>query len=47
MTTGLAWKPMDWLLLRPGVRYDVNDRTRAFEGDYDLFTAFADMVVRW
>jgi hypothetical protein len=47
VTTGVAWKPVDWLIFRPGVRYDVNDRTRAFEGDYDLFTAFADMVVRW
>lgn len=47
VTTGLAYKPLDWLIFRPGVRYDVNDRTRAFEGDYDLFTAFMDMVVRW
>jgi hypothetical protein len=47
VTTGLAYRPVEWLLLRPGVRYDINDRTRAFEGDYDLFTAFADMVVRW
>lgn len=34
-------------MLRPGVRYDVYDRSRAFDGDYDQFTAFADMVVRW
>jgi hypothetical protein len=47
VTTGLAWKPVDWLMFRPGVRYDFNDRSRAFEGDYDLFTAFTDMVIRW
>ncbi|HVK19529.1 MAG TPA: outer membrane beta-barrel protein, partial [Fimbriiglobus sp.] len=47
VTTGLAWKPVDWLMFRPGVRYDINDRSRAFEGDYDLFTAFTDMIIRW
>jgi hypothetical protein len=47
LTTGLAWKPTPWLMFRPGVRYDVNDRRRAFEGDYGLFTAFTDMIIRW
>lgn len=48
VTTGVAWAPNDWLLIRPSVRYDVHDRARPFEGgDKDLFTSTIDAIVRW
>jgi hypothetical protein len=45
-TAGVLYKPRPWLWLRPEVRFDHND-ARPFEGKPDLFTAAANVVVRW
>ncbi len=47
LTTGLTFKPQPWLYLRPEVRYDYNDESRAFTGHHGVFTAMMDVVVRW
>jgi hypothetical protein len=47
VTYGVAWKPMDAVMIRPSVRYDNNSRTAAFEGSQNLFTAAMDLILRW
>ncbi|HEV7998350.1 MAG TPA: outer membrane beta-barrel protein [Planctomycetaceae bacterium] len=47
LTAGLSFKPWPWLILRPELRYDVNDESRPFENKHDLFTAASDLIVRW
>ena len=46
-TAGLLYKPAPYLWLRPELRYDSNADSRPFEGRPGLFTAAADVVVRW
>jgi hypothetical protein len=45
LTAGLSYKPTKWLNLRPNVRWDHSDQTKAFAGGYShdqvLFTADA------
>jgi len=43
----VAWAPVRSLIFRPGVRYDHNFDSGAFEGKSNLFTACMDMIVRW
>lgn len=43
----LAWSPIRSLILRPGVRYDHNFDSGAFEGKQNLFTFAMDAIVRW
>jgi hypothetical protein len=47
LTTGVTFKPAPYLWLRPEVRYDTNAESRPFEGRANLFTATADVIVRW
>ena len=47
LTAGLTWKIRKDVLLRPEVRYDYNGESRPFEGHHGLFTAGADLIVRW
>ncbi len=47
VATGLSWRPLPWITVRPEVRYDTNDEARPFEGHHSLFNAAADVIVRW
>jgi hypothetical protein len=47
VTTGLTWKPTEWLQVLPEVRYDYNSRGTPFEGKRDMFTATIGGIVRW
>lgn len=53
VTAGLSFKPRRLpsgngeVLFRPEIRYDYNGDSRPFEGDHGLFTAAADVVIRW
>jgi len=47
VTAGLSYRPCKSLLLRPEVRYDYNDDSRPYEGKHGLFTATADVLLRW
>jgi Putative beta-barrel porin-2, OmpL-like. bbp2 len=47
LTTGVTFKPVPWVWLRPEVRYDYNNDSSPFEGRHGLFTATMDVLVRW
>jgi hypothetical protein len=47
LTTGLNFKPRKDVIFRPELRYDYNEESRPFEGKHDLFTATADVILRW
>src|SRR5262249_25001976 len=47
LTAGVTVKPPPALLLRPELRYDYNNESRPFENKHGLFTATADMILRW
>lgn len=47
ITGGLTWKIRKDVWFRPELRYDYNSIARPFEGQHDLFTADADVVIRW
>lgn len=47
VTGGVSWKPCDWLVIRPSVRYDYNGYTRPFEGDHHLWTGTMEAIIRW
>jgi len=46
-TYGMTWNPTEAVLVRPGVRYDVNSQSSPFEGDNAMFTAWLDIIYRW
>lgn len=46
-TAGLQFKPMDSVLFRPEVRYDYNDYSRPFTGKHGIFTAGADLIIKF
>jgi hypothetical protein len=46
-TAGFQLKPCPWIAVRPELRYDYNKDSRPFEGKHWLFTAAADLIVRW
>lgn len=46
ITAGAYYQPTNWLTLRPELRYDYSNG-RAFEGEHNLFTATADVIIRW
>ncbi len=46
-TYGLTVTPLDWLIVRPFVRYDYNSDSDPFEGDPDLFTGGLEAIIRW
>lgn len=47
LTVGNTWKPADYLLLRPEVRYDYNNTSRPFDGQPNLFTVTLNAIVLW
>ena len=46
-TYGLAWTPVDALIIRPWVRYDYNTESQVWDGQRDLFTGGIEAIVRW
>jgi hypothetical protein len=47
LTAGVSFRPLKAVIFRPEVRYDSNNESRPFENKHDLFTATADVIVRW
>ena len=47
LTGGLSFKPLKSVIFRPELRYDYNGQSRPFENKHGLFTATADLVLRW
>jgi hypothetical protein len=47
LTSGVTFKPVKDVWLRPELRYDYNDDSRPFEGKHALFTATMDVLLRW
>jgi Putative beta-barrel porin-2, OmpL-like. bbp2 len=46
-TAGVSFRPRKDIILRPEIRYDYNEESRPFEGKHGLFTATADVILRW
>lgn len=47
LTAGLSYRPRRGIILRPELRYDMNDESRPFENKHGLFTAAIDLILRW
>jgi hypothetical protein len=47
LTMGISFHPLKSVNFRPELRYDYNDDSRPFEGKHGLFTATADVILRW
>jgi hypothetical protein len=47
LTGGLNFQPRKALIFRPEVRYDYNNESAPFQGNHGLFTATADVILRW
>ena len=47
LTAGLSFKPGRSITFRPEIRYDYNTDSRPFENRHGLFTAAADVILRW
>jgi hypothetical protein len=47
VTTGLNFRPLRSVILRPELRYDYNNESRPFEGNHGVFTAASDLILRW
>lgn len=47
LTAGVNFRPYRSVIFRPELRYDYNGESRPFEGKHDLFTATADVILRW
>jgi hypothetical protein len=47
LTAGVALKPRPGIIFRPELRYDYNGESRPFENKHGLFTATADVILRW
>jgi len=47
LTAGVSFKATRSLLFRPEIRYDYNAESRPFENRRGLFTAGADLILRW
>ena len=46
-TAGVSFRPWPSVIFRPEVRYDYNGELRPFENQHGLFTATADLILRW
>jgi hypothetical protein len=46
-TAGLQFKPKDSIIFRPEIRYDYNGYSRPFEGEHGIFTAGADLIIKF
>jgi hypothetical protein len=47
ITSGLNFRPTDFVICRPELRFDYNNESRPFEDEHGLFTAAMDFIVRW
>ncbi len=47
LTVGVSFRPRKAIIFRPELRYDYNDESRPFENHHGLFTATADLILRW
>jgi hypothetical protein len=47
VTLGVSFKPRKDVIFRPEIRYDYNLNSRPFEDKHGLFTATADVILRW
>jgi hypothetical protein len=47
LTAGVNFKPRPAIIFRPELRYDYNGESRPFENKHGVFTATADVVLRW
>ena len=47
ITAGFSFRPRPAITFRPELRYDYNGQSRPFEGQHGLFTATADVILRW
>jgi hypothetical protein len=47
LTGGVTFKPRPAIIFRPELRYDYNSQSRPFENNHGLFTATADVILRW
>ena len=46
-TLGAVWKMSEGLWLRPELRLDNNEQSKAYAFKNNLFTATADFILRW
>jgi hypothetical protein len=46
-TAGVSLKPLKDITIRPELRYDYNNQSRAFENEHGLFTGAVDVILRW
>jgi hypothetical protein len=46
-TIGSTWKPKDWLMVRPEVRYDHHNDARPFDNERDFFGFTINGIVLW
>jgi len=47
VTYGVAWSPVPGVIIRPNIRFDHNNQSRAFEGDRSMLTGALEMIFRW
>jgi hypothetical protein len=47
LTAGVSLRVWNYATFRPELRYDYNGESRPFEGHHGVFTAAADVVIRW
>lgn len=47
LTTGVSLKLRRDIIFRPEIRYDHNAESRPFQNQHGLFTATADLLLRW
>ncbi|MFL5244082.1 MAG: outer membrane beta-barrel protein [Gemmataceae bacterium] len=47
LTAGLSFRPWKSIVFRPEVRFDYNGESRPYENKHGLFTATADLILRW
>jgi hypothetical protein len=47
VTAGLSFKLRKSIIFRPEIRADYNGQSRPFENKHGLFTALADLILRW
>jgi hypothetical protein len=47
VTTGISFQPIKAITIRPELRSDYQGESAPFEGKHWLFTASADMIIRW
>jgi hypothetical protein len=47
LTAGVSFRPIKAIIFRPELRYDYNGESRPYENKHALFTATADVIVRW